>query len=375
MRYLSFVLIGAIASSSMAACVPTMSAPREYAARPLSREAGENYFLRTGGGDPYRAGMAYPVFLALMELYPHELGHDWNEFNEKFGMIADPAAKGDPKAIPIGFHLTTDPNTEVPWLVANCQMCHAEKIRLETGDLVVSGLGKKAVRPHAYGNALMRIGADRQLSSDRIAPVALRLARERKIPWSENLSGYILDATVDGFKALAIKRGGVIKRFDNALPGRMATIESFAVALNDYRMRPILIPEPTGWTKVPDVRGFPFRETASYDASGFGSPQALVLEADFLFGARPEWYVSHPHIATSMYLYLKSFRRHLPYPKPIDSGLAANGKRVFEIQNNYSFFGSHLLELSDLNLINGIYFVKIITSYGMEVEKIIVANE
>ena len=96
---------------------PTMSSPAEYAERPISAEAGADYFLRTGGGDPYAAGLAYPIFLALMDAYPEELGKDWNEFSEKFGLIPDPAQKGNPRSPPIGFHLTVDPNTNVPWVV------------------------------------------------------------------------------------------------------------------------------------------------------------------------------------------------------------------------------------------------------------------
>jgi hypothetical protein len=141
---------------------PTMSSPAEYADQPISAEAGAAYFLHTGGGDPYAAGLAYPIFLALMEAYPGELGRDWNEFAEKFGMIPDSAKKGDPKAPPLGLHLTTDPNTRVPWVVANCQMCHADRLRLPDGDVVIAGLG---VRPHAYAAALGRIATDPALES------------------------------------------------------------------------------------------------------------------------------------------------------------------------------------------------------------------
>jgi hypothetical protein len=110
----------------------------------------------------------------------------------------------------------------------------------------------------------------------------------------------------------------------------MATIESFTIALNDLRKDKIPLPETTGWAKVPDVSSFPFRDTFSYDGSGYGSPQTLVEEADFVFGMRPEWYLTHPHIATSMYLYLRSFRRELHYPGPIDAALAERGKTAFE---------------------------------------------
>ncbi|MBX3261303.1 MAG: hypothetical protein KF782_16580 [Labilithrix sp.] len=324
---LTFALAGAVFA---AGCVPTMSNPPEYAEKPISAQAGETYFLKTGGGDPYAAGMAYPIFIALMEDFPEELGKDWAEFADKFGMIPDPAAKGDPQAPPIGFYLTTDPNSKVPWLVGNCTMCHTERIRLATGDVIVPGLGNKAVRPHAYVNALMRIGNSPRLKEDRILAIATRRAREWKVPWPEPMRKPIVNVTLSAFKDGAKKRAPSTRRFDGALPGRMATIESFALGLEAYRKQPIRMPEAIGWAKVPDVRSFQFRDTFSYDGSGYGSPQALVLEADFLFGARPEWYLSHPHIATSVFLYLRSFTRKLPYPAPIDAKLALRGKEVFE---------------------------------------------
>lgn len=317
-------------ASGAAACAPTMSSPPEYADTPISEQAGAKYFLETGGGDPYATGIAYPLFLAMMEAYPNELGRDWNEFADKFGFIRDPAAKGDPKAPPIGFHLTTDPNTHVPWLVANCQMCHAERIRLEGGDVVVPGLGNKRARPHAYANAIARIGADPALDVDRLNEIATRRARDWRVPW--NYGAAITKATLDVFVPTSKARLPWIRRFDAALPGRMATIESFALAVGAAVKRPIPMPDAIGWTKVPDVNSFPFRDTFSYDASGYGSPQALVLEADFLFGTRPEWYLSHPHIATSMYLYLRSFRRTLPYPRPVDAPLATRGESAFNAQ-------------------------------------------
>ena len=329
---------------------PTMSSPAEYGERPISAEAGADYFLVTGGGDPYATGLAYPIFLALMEAYPEELGRDWNEFADKFGLIPDPAKKGDPRSPPIGFHLTIDPNTNVPWLVANCQLCHAERLRLETGDVVVAGLGNKRVRAHAYADALVRIGTDPRLEGGRITQLATQRAKAWSVPWPENVRRPIVDATLAPFRTSSALRAAAVKRLGAALPGRIATIESFAIAFNEQRLRDprseppdgervsresrdqttITTPEAIGWTKIPDVRSFPYRDTFSYDGSGYGSPQALVLDADFVFGARPEWYVSHPHIATSTYLYLKSFSRSLPFPKPVDAPLATRGKALFD---------------------------------------------
>lgn len=308
----------------------TMSSPVEYNQRPISAEAGAEYFLHTGGGDPYAAGLAYPIFLALMELFPEELGRDWNEFAEKFGLYPDPAAKGDPRSPPIGLHLTVDPNTKVPWVVANCQFCHAERLRLESGDVVVSGLGNKRVRAHAYAAALARIGVDPRLEQNKITEAATARARAWNVPWPSEVRRPIVDATLPPFHAASLKRAASVKRLASGLPGRVATIESFTIAMNDRREDSIPLPETIGWTKVPDVRSFPFRDTFSYDGSGYGSPQALVLDADFVFGARPEWYLSHPHIATSTFLYLRSFTRSLPFPKGVDATLAARGKATFE---------------------------------------------
>ncbi|MGO8992268.1 MAG: hypothetical protein ACLQVI_02995 [Polyangiaceae bacterium] len=318
-----------VATTAARARLP-MSSPAEFADRPISPEAGADYFLRTGAGDPYAAGMAYPVFLALMDAYPDALGSDWNAFADRFGFIRDPEAKGDPKAPPIGFHLTTDPATRVPWVVTNCQMCHADRLRLESGDIVVPGLGNKRARTHAYANALLRIGADPALDVAHIDELATRRAAEWGVPWAPEMRRPIVKATVAGLKALASRTKESASRYDSALPGRMATIESFAIALDAYLPKPIPLAGATGWAKVPDVVGFPYRDTFSYDASGYGSPQALVLEASFVFGTRPEWYVTHPHIATSMYLYLHSFRRALRYPRPIDEALASRGHDRFD---------------------------------------------
>ena len=307
-----------------------MSNPAEYADRPISSEAGAAHFLELGGGDPYAAGMAFPVFLALLEAFPEWLGKDLTAFREKFGFYADPAHAADASAIPLGFHLTIDPGTSVPWLVGNCQLCHAERLRLETGDLIVAGLGNRRVRAQAYASALARVGASPQLDRARILKLATAHAQELHLSFPEPMREPIVSATLDGLIALSRTKGAALRRFEGALPGRMATIEAFAIALAPYVEGPITTNPTIGWAKVPDIRGFAFRETASFDGSARGSPETLTLEADFLFGARPEWYASHRHIATSMYLFLKGFSRKLPYPGKLDAHLVADGAKSFE---------------------------------------------
>lgn len=88
----------------------------------------------------------------------------------------------------------------------------------------------------------------------------------------------------------------------------------------------------------------------SFDASAIGSPEALTLEADFLFGARPEWYASLRHIATSMYLYLKGFSRHLPFPRKVDANLVAEGNALFDT-SCAGCHGTYLLRGGEMHVV------------------------
>ena len=51
----------------------TMSDPAEYQVSHISEDAGENIFSRIGIGDPYRTGLPYPFFLALLVDVPGPL--------------------------------------------------------------------------------------------------------------------------------------------------------------------------------------------------------------------------------------------------------------------------------------------------------------
>ena len=81
-----------------------VSDPDEYHDHGISSSAGEAYFARLGGGDPYATGIAYPVWLALVEGFPTEMGGD---------VDASPTASASSStALPTrscrsGFHLTT----------------------------------------------------------------------------------------------------------------------------------------------------------------------------------------------------------------------------------------------------------------------------
>ena len=58
---------------------------------PVSAEAGDQFFHSRSLGSPYTTGIPYALWLAMMERYPEELGANWGEFRDKFGLLEDPA--------------------------------------------------------------------------------------------------------------------------------------------------------------------------------------------------------------------------------------------------------------------------------------------
>src|SRR5262245_40737801 len=118
-----------VTRAPVAAQAPLMSDPAEYRVDRISWSAGEAIFARTGIGDPYRTGIPYPVYLALMRAYPDLFGADLKELARRFGFVARAAdASSDDQdvheALPIGIHLTVDPYTGVPFVMHNCALCH-----------------------------------------------------------------------------------------------------------------------------------------------------------------------------------------------------------------------------------------------------------
>lgn len=309
----------------------SFSEPAEYAPRPISVEAGDFYFNEAGVGDPYAAGIPYPIFVALLRQYPQELGGSWRGFNTRFGTIPNRASPDDPWALPVGFHLTRDPNTQVEFMMMSCAICHAGRVRTSQGTTVVKGLGNKRLRLHAYDGALMRLAQRSDLTPERLLPIASKAARKLDLTWPVETAAPLVSETLAALKRRARARGEHVARIGDGLPGRIATIEGFIMGLNHARGGVELgLPPVTGWTKIPDVAPWRHRETNSFDGAALGSPVALVAEADFTFGVRPQWYERHRHIPTSIYLYLRAFERRFPFPGKVDVDLARRGHEAFE---------------------------------------------
>lgn len=311
-----------------------MSDPAEYHIDTVSRAAGEAIFTRTGIGDPYRTGIAYPVFLALQRAYPDELGADGAGLAAKYGFTPRAADPGSDdldvrEGLPVGMHLTTDPNTGVPWLVANCTVCHAEHLRWPGGDQLVIGLGNKRVRIHDYDAAIARIGRRKDLDVGALGALADTAARDHHVVWPAEWALPILQRSVDGLRLRAQQRAALVARTADGPPGRVDAIDSFAVAFDVALGTHITTGDAVGWTKIPDVIGFPVKTTLSWDGAGQGPIDALVVEADFAAGARLEWFWDHPLQGASLSAYLRQPPARPAFPGTIDAVLAARGKALF----------------------------------------------
>lgn len=314
---------------------PPMSDPLEYRIDRVSWQAGEAIFLRTGIGDPYRTGVPYPIYLALLRAYPDLFGEDPQALAAKFGFVARAADPASPdrdvrEGLPLGLHLTDDPITGVPFVVHNCALCHAERLRWPGGEALVVGLGNKRVRVHDYDAAFAAAARRADLDVAHLGPLAAAAAAERGLTWPIDWQLPLLQSTLAALKQRARDRKVFLERTRSGPPGRVAPIEAFALAIGAALDRPIATAPVVGWSKVPDVVGFGARTTLSWDGAGEGPMDILVVEADFAAGVRPAWFWAHPLQGASLSAYLRQPERELPFPGAIDRPLAARGKALFD---------------------------------------------
>jgi mono/diheme cytochrome c family protein len=314
-----------------------MSEPAEYQLARASREAGEAIFTRTGIGDPYRTGVPYPMWLALQRAYPARFGATPGELAAKFGFVAraaDPSSADldEREGLPLGMHLTIDPRTGVPFVVTNCALCHAERVRWRGGEALVIGLGNKRVTIHAYDAAFAEAARDPSFTAERLGELADAAAAERGIPWPAAHRGALVAATIDALRVRASRRAELLARTHDGPPGRVATIESFAFALGELLGRHIETAPDVGWAKIPDVIGFAHRATLSWDAVGTGPMEVLAVEADLAAGVRPAWFLRHPLEGPSLVAYLRHPAPRPKFPGPIDAARAARGRAIFDTE-------------------------------------------
>ncbi|HEY5944546.1 MAG TPA: hypothetical protein VIV40_03605, partial [Kofleriaceae bacterium] len=311
-----------------------MSEPAEYDIDRISRAAGEAIFTRTGIGDPYKTGVPYPIFIALMRAYPATFGANPAELSQRFGFVAraaDPASQ-DPDVragLPLGMHLTVDPITRVPFVVTSCALCHAERLRWNGGEATIIGLGNKRVRIHAYDAAFAEITQQRSLTVEKLGRLARDAARELSITWPDEYADALVAGTIAALRTRATDRAELHERVAHGPPGRVATIEAFVPAMRQLSGKSIAYAPDIGWAKVPDVIGYRNRVTLSWDAGGEGPMPVLVVEADIAAGARIEWFERHPFQGASLDAFLRQPAPRPAFPGKLDRALVERGRALF----------------------------------------------
>ncbi len=308
-----------------------MSDPGEYAIEHVSRDAGERIFVTTGIGDPYRTGVPYPMFVALMRAFPTALGPDTQALADRFGFIArptDPAsADADVRAgLPIGMHLTIDPLTGVAFVVTSCALCHAAKV----DTAVVFGLANRRAKIHAYDRAFAAITTMHGFSVDHLAKLAATAAAELHAEWPDQMGDILATATVDALVKRAADRAELHARTTADPPGRVATLDAFVLPLHQLTGSFVAYPAVVGWAKIPDVIGFAHRTTLSWDSSGEGAMDVLAVEADLAAGVRVAWLERHPFQGPSLGAYLRDPAPRPAFPGRIERARAERGRRLFK---------------------------------------------
>jgi len=312
-----------------------MSSPHEYDIDRISANSGKSIFEKTGIGDPYKTGIPYAFFLAMEREYPEIWGANWTQRSATFGFVAgtpEPTSDDLDKrfGLPIGMHLTTDPLTGVAFLVTNCSLCHAERVPTKDGKSeIVYGLGNKRVRIHAYDAAFADVIAKPRFTATHLGALATEAA-ENGLAWPEAYRDVMVGATIDALKKRAAERAELIARTRDNPPGRVATIESFALVIAKLANQPVAFANDIGWAKVPDVIGYAHRVTLSWDASGEGPIDLLAVEADIAAGVRVKWFEEHPFQGASLGAYLRAPAARPAFPGAIDRALADKGKQLFE---------------------------------------------
>nr|HEX4317832.1 hypothetical protein [Kofleriaceae bacterium] len=309
---------------------PPLSDPAEYAIDRISREAGERIFTTTGIGDPYRTGIPYPLFLALLRGFPRVFGADTNELAARFGFLARAADPASPDAdvragLPVGMHLTVDPLTTIPFVVTNCSLCHAERV----GGAVVVGLANRRVEIHAYDRAFADVIELPGFTADHLAKLAGDAADREHVAWPDSVRDVVVAAFVDALQRRAADRAELHARTAADPPGRVATIDSFVLALHRLTGHDVAYAADVGWAKIPDVIGFAQRTTLSWDNSAEGSMDVLAVEADLAAGARVAWFDSHPFQGPSLGAFLRQPAARPAFPGKIDRKRADRGRRAF----------------------------------------------
>jgi len=277
---------------------------------PVSAETGDELFHSRSLGSPYTTGIPYALWLAMMERYPEELGGDWKEFRDKFGLIEDPSR---PAGLPIGFVLYDTKASATRFLMTNCSACHTGEINGQP----INGLGSRNIRIHAFNSAVMHIAKRDDFTPRQMLPLAAVAAKRNHIPWGWR-SRYVSKKAIGQLKTLSAAYVEL-----DAGPGRSAVLE-FTKAVHKQKVEP-----PYGFIRIRPVWTYRKRNSFGIDGLMTGDLGAALAAVEFNKGMPAKYIVDHPHQWASLYEYVKTIAPPR-YPGSINSELANQGGQVYE---------------------------------------------
>lgn len=282
-----------------------------FQAEKITKEKGFEYFHEKALGQPFKTGIPYALWLALMKKYPDILGGNWDQLAEKFGLVQDPSKRD---GLPVGFVFETERLSRTRFLMTNCSLCHTAKIN----DQIIPGIGARNFRANAMNNALMEIGKRNDFKAEELIGISQEVANREKIPWGWR-SQIVSYLAVHEIK----KRAKDYVALD-AGPGRNTPIEFAKQATN------VSVEQPYGYVRFPPVWTYAKRKTFGWDGSMIGDHALAAASVEFNKGMTSGYITSHRERWGSIYEYLKTVTPP-KYPADIDSQLASKGMGIYKM--------------------------------------------
>jgi mono/diheme cytochrome c family protein len=270
---------------------------------------GQDYFYYQSLGQPLKTGIPYVLWLAMMEQYPKEMGNNWDESSQKFGLVKDPN-KND--GLPVGFAITNEPWTNTQFLMTNCSLCHTSKI----DGKIVQGLGSRDLRLNTLNNTVMSLAKREDFSEEKILPAAKAAAQKFNLDWGFRTKIAVQMAIKE------IKKREATHIYMESGPGRNTPIEFAKLATH------VDIEKPYGFVRFPPVWTYVKRQTFGWDGSMHGDLALAAASVEFNKGMSSDYIVAHKDRWDDIYTYVSSLKAPV-YPKPINQKLAESGKKLY----------------------------------------------
>ena len=230
-------------------------------------------------------------------------------------------------------HLTIDPITGVPFVVTNCALCHAERLRWQGGEALVDRARQQADQIHAYDCAFAAITTAPASRREKLGTARARGRRGEAASRgpSEYRDAVRRRARVTALRQRAAERFELHARTRRRSAGPRRHDRELRLALARLTSRPVTLAPDVGWAKSPRRRSASrVRTTLSWDGSQEGPIDLLVVEADSRRACASSGSRRHPFQGASLGAYLRQPTPRPAFPRTLDRKRAPRGKLAFD---------------------------------------------